>query len=79
MYWNAQIIRFSAFTLKVLQKVLMRKEDKYYSVSQERMSATGCFKVGMAHLSKSAFFLCQTLVGEIKKIEFFWPKINVPK
>jgi len=39
-YWNARIIRLSAFTLKVLRKVLMRKEEKYYSVSQERRPAT---------------------------------------
>jgi len=39
-YWNARIIRLSAFTLKVLRKILMRKEEKYYSVSQERRPAT---------------------------------------
>ena len=35
-YWNARIIRLSAFTLKVLRKVLMRKEEKYYSVSSHQ-------------------------------------------
>ena len=39
-YWNARIIRLLVFTLKVLQNVLMRKEEKYYSVSQERRPAT---------------------------------------
>ena len=39
-YWNARIIRLLAFTLKVLRKVLLRKEEKYYSVSQERRPAT---------------------------------------
>ena len=33
----------------------------------------------MAHLSKSAFFLCRTLVGEMKKFEIFWPKNKCAK
>ena len=55
-YWNARIIRLSAFTLKVLRKVLMRKEEKYYSVSQERRPAT----VNCCVILISLWFRCFT-------------------
>ena len=45
-YWNGQIIRLSAFTLKVLRKAVMRKEEnitQYHTSEGQRLSIVVSF------------------------------------